>query len=212
MIPNVTYLRQKFDEYNKLIFGNELPPINIVLTRAKSFGGKYVFGLYQAIEISIYRDLPEREVEDTLIHEMIHYYIHHKGLKDSSPHGHIFKQMMNSINIRHGRNITVSTKVKSDDNVDAQRITAHYICVSTFRDGHRGITVCAKTRIFDIHRTLKHADVIKSIEWWGSTDPFFNKYPNSQTAKVYQITETELNEHLKNAVPLVCDGRVIKPK
>ena len=222
MTPTVSYLQQKFAEYNKLIFGNELPPIDIVLTKAKGYVGRVVYtparlaglisGKSKRLEISVYRDLPEREVEDTLIHEMIHYYIHHKKLKDTSIHGAIFKKMMMDINLRHGRHITISKRVKREEVYVDNKKKLHYICVSTFRDGHRGITVCAKTRIFDIHRDLKHADVIKSIEWWGSTDPFFNRYPNSQTAKVYQITEAELREHLKDAVPLVCDGRVIKPK
>jgi len=93
-----------------------------------------------------------------------------------------------------------------------QKVKPHYVCVSTFNDGHKGITVCAKTRLFEIHRALTHANVISKVEWYGSTDVFFNKYPNSQTAKVYKVTEKELQEHLKNAVALVCDGRVIQPK
>lgn len=222
MIPTVAYLQQRFAEYNTQIFGGELPPIEITLTKAKRFEGKYVYGIKRGlfvqkvvgrkIVISICRDLPEREVDDTLIHEMIHYYIHHKGLKDTSPHGKIFKKMMMDINIRWGRNLTISKKIKGDEVVVEQTKKPHYICISTFKDGHRGITVCAKTRLFEIHRVLTHANVIQSIEWWGSSDPFFNKYPNSQTAKVYNITPSELEQHLQDAVPLFCDGRVIKPK
>jgi len=117
MIPTVAYLQQRFAEYNTQIFGGELPPIEITLTKAKRFEGKYVYGIKRGlfvqkvvgrkIVISICRDLPEREVDDTLIHEMIHYYIHHKGLKDTSPHGKIFKKMMMDINIRWGRNLTI---------------------------------------------------------------------------------------------------------
>lgn len=205
-----------------MVFGGELPPIDITLSKARGFEGKYVYGrrvgllakkiVGRKIVISTYRDLPEREVEDTLIHEMIHYYIHHKGLKDTSPHGRIFKKMMVEINMRWGRNITISKRLKADDIVVDEKVKPHFICVSTFRDGHRGITVCAKTRIFEIHRILTNAQTIAQVEWWGSTDPFFNRFPNSQSAKVYKIVEAELEEHLRGAVPLVCDGQIIKPR
>ena len=40
-----------------------------------------------------------------------------------------------------------------------------------------------------------------------TTDPFFNRYPNSLTPKVYKIADKDLDKHIKSAIPLECDGR-----
>lgn len=46
---------------------------------------------------------------------------------------------------------------------------------------------------------------IKEMKWYGSFDPFFNRFPRAKTPKVYKITEEELSEHLQDSVPLKCD-------
>ena len=55
-------------------------------------------------------DLPEEEIEDTIIHEMIHYFIEVNKMEDSSAHGPLFLHMMNTINEKFGRHLTVSRK------------------------------------------------------------------------------------------------------
>lgn len=45
-----------------------------------------------------YPDLTEQEIDDTLVHEMIHQYIYQNGIKDSSVHGKVFKEFMGRIN------------------------------------------------------------------------------------------------------------------
>lgn len=45
-----------------------------------------------------YPDISEREIDDTLVHEMIHQYIFQNNLNDSSAHGRLFKEYMRQIN------------------------------------------------------------------------------------------------------------------
>ena len=93
MIPTIPYIEAKFDEFNKLMFGGELKRIPIVLgsatrvvgafsckVRRNFWGKKEYFDL--KLRFSKKFDLPENELEDVIIHEMIHYYIHFKNLKD----------------------------------------------------------------------------------------------------------------------------------
>ena len=37
----------------------------------------------------------------------------------------------------------------------------------------------------------------------------FDRFPRANTPKIYRITAEELTEHLKESVPLKCDGHTI---
>jgi len=124
MIATEQFILESFSSFNHLCFEGVLPPIPVKLTKARTFLGKitYVgrrnfFGRIVGYEkyvmrISTYYNLCENELEDVIIHEMIHYYIALNGLKDSSAHGKIFRKMMSDINARFGRHITVSRRSK----------------------------------------------------------------------------------------------------
>lgn len=45
-----------------------------------------------------YQDISAREIDDTLVHEMIHQYIYQNDIKDSGVHGKVFKEFMRRIN------------------------------------------------------------------------------------------------------------------
>lgn len=132
MKSTIPYIEKKFDEFNQTIFRGRLPKLPIVLSDAATFLGKcecrrmtlpngqiqyYDF----LMRINTRFDLPEREIEDTIIHEMIHYFIFYHGLHDTSSHGEIFKAIMNSINTTHGRHITIR---HSGDSSTAEQATS----------------------------------------------------------------------------------------
>lgn len=45
-----------------------------------------------------YADISAREIDDTLVHEMVHQYIYQNNIKDSSTHGRVFREFMHRIN------------------------------------------------------------------------------------------------------------------
>ena len=119
MKATVPYIEKKFEEFNRQMFGGKLSKIPVELSDAKTFLGQCVFKkrrkpigkteLYDfRLRINTRVDLPEREIEDTIIHEMIHYYIGYNKLEDASAHGPLFLSIMNEINRKFGRNLTVS--------------------------------------------------------------------------------------------------------
>ena len=59
--------------------------------------------------------MDERLLEDTIIHEMIHYHILSNQLQDTSAHGKLFRKMMDDINARFGRNVTISHKPTEEE-------------------------------------------------------------------------------------------------
>lgn len=220
MTATLPFVQKTFDHFNALCFEGELPPIPIVLTKAGTFLGKVeykgrrgLFGLVSGntdfrIKISTCFDLPQEELEDVVIHEMIHYYIAWHNIKDSSTHGKIFRNIMEQLNGRYGRHVTVSHKSKGGQ-MPARRHKPgrRYLCITTFRNGIRYVTVAADTKVLTLHRLFSRCPDITGIQWYGSTDPFFDRYPRSRTPKVYKITPEEIDVHLQDAETYSCDGR-----
>ena len=155
-------------------------------------------------------DLPQKEWEDVVIHEMIHLYIVVKKIKDTSSHGQAFRRLMAEINHRHGRNIVVSAR-STEEQLDAdKRIRGHYMCIAKFSDGRLGVAPVTKTRIFSLWDDFQNFPNVVSIKWIGSTDPWFNRFPRVMKAKLYVAKREELLPHLKGAVLLERTGNTIR--
>ena len=211
MTPTVGYLEERFDAFNEMCFGSALPRISIRLSNARSFVGRLQYRRVRnwrgrpvrnedfVLRISTRFDLPEAEIEDTLIHEMIHYYIAWKGLRDSSTHGRIFRAMMQEINAKYGRHLTISHKSAPEELDAEKRIRAHCLCVCKLADGRTAVTVCATTRIRSIQRAFRLAPSVLSQQWYVSTDPWFNRFPRCRTPKVFPIEADILLSHLEGA-------------
>ncbi len=214
MIPTLEYVTQKFAEYNATIFNSELAPLPIKLSRARTFVGitsyhrkrkllggeqKYNFSL----RFSTCFDLTESEWQDVIIHEMIHYYIGSRQIKDTSAHGAVFRKMMNDINQRFHRNITISMH-KAQTISTGLPTSPIYFCVITFSDGKTGVVRVAKTRLYKFHILLAMQISAKRIAWYVSRDEYFAKFKRCNSPRRIQIVPIEeLQSHLKNCKPLV---------
>lgn len=232
MIPTPDFITTCFERFNRELFGGQLPTPTFRLTRAQTYLGnmrcmrrKPLFGRARntnfVMSFSTAYDLEEAEWEDTVIHEMIHLSIMASNLHDDAPHGTLFQRMMTTINQRYGRHITVShhsdpatSRARREARLAAVKV--HYVCVveydarrlGTGENGQRlGCAVCARTRLFQIHRALVRWLRPESIRWFATTDPFFNRYPRVTTAKIYGITQEDIDAHLSDAVEYLYTGR-----
>lgn len=220
MIPTLDYIERKFNEFNALMFEGKLQPLPFKLSTARTFLGqvKYQqrrlpdgsrrFTNFQFV-ISTRVDLPEAEVEDTIIHEMIHYWILSNQLQDNRPHGDIFRRKMQEINLTFHRHITVRHKMSQDEVEQDREVRQHLICVSRLRDGRCGITVAAKSRLFQFWDKMPHFPGVIEQYWVLSLDPFFNRFPRALTPKIYPVPADDLEIHLQDAKPLVRTGNSI---
>ena len=214
MIPTVQYLEERFDTFNRMCFDGALPRIPIKLSRARSVIGRLLYRPVRArrgrivgredflIRISTRFDLPEAEVEDTLIHEMIHYWIAWKGLRDSSSHGRVFRAMMQEINRKYGRHLTVSHKTTPAELDRDTRIREHLLCVSTLSDGRTAVTVCNPKSAPAIRRVFRLAAAVRTQAWFRSLDPWFNRFPRCRSPKLFPVDPDVLRPHLEGALPL----------
>ncbi len=217
MRANRVFVLEKYEEFNRECFAGTLPVVPLNISRSRRALGCLKFRrrggrCYDySIWISNRLDMPQEVIEDTIIHEMIHLYIYVNGLKDTSAHGKIFRTMMEAINTRHGRRITVSHRSTPQENASDAAVRDHYICLTRFRGGDRCITLSARTRVFEIHRQVSSLPEVESFEWLYSRDSAFNRFPRSLTLKFYKIP-SELNESIAASRCCICDGKTLRFK
>lgn len=223
MRASLAFVREKFSEYNSLCFGGELPELPIRMNNSRSALGLFVHprvypdskprGVGEChIRISTRLDMPREEIEDTIIHEMIHYFIWYRRIKDTSPHGRYFRMKMDEINRLHGRRLSISYAGPRDVmDTDIHRRN-NYICITHWDDGSLGITVCGQTKIFEIHRGMSGVGGIRNIEWFWSNDPWFNRFPLVRTLKVIRLSYDDYKAHVLTSMPCSCDGKTFQPK
>lgn len=234
MIPTIPYLEQKFDEFNQRIFNNELARPSLELSRARSYRGQCICTRHNRadgtmeysnfrIRISVSDDRPEHEVQDTLIHEMIHYYIGVKGIQDDAPHGVVFRGLMKHINQHFGRHIAVSHRQKAASSAAANGTSASsasscrsgrrsYTCVVavlTLKDGRYAFKVLSRTikTIVSYYNLVRKSSEFKAVELYLTNDPYFSNYPRSGASYCHIVSNPDFHSHLANAVRVNCDGK-----
>lgn len=223
MRATLEYIKQKFDEYNNLMFEGKLNPLPLKLSNAKSFLGAVFFRREKrpddtwhyhgfVFKISTVMDLPENIVEDTIIHEMIHYYIMSNQMQDTAPHGKLFIAKMQEINRRFNRNLSVTHRTTKEELDSDKRIRQHIICVSRLKTGKHGVTIATKTRLFELWDAMPNFPKMEELKWVLSTDPYFNRFPKAIKPGICLVTSEELEPHLKDAKELIRQGNSIRVK
>ena len=202
---SVEYIQAHLDAYNRLYFGGQLPAIPIKLSQAKGFLGKVTFvrkrqGLFRGyrnedfvLRINVRIDLPEELVQDTILHEMIHYYIAVNQLQDTSTHGRLFRAEMARINAEGNRHITISHRLNEEQKAQAQIHKVRAVAIVHFSDGKTGVKVVPKQEkhIRYWHKMAKLRFPIERIDWHMTDDPYFAQFPSSIAMKIFIIPKPE---------------------
>ncbi len=234
MIADTAYIQLRFEEYNRLYFGGELPTIPIRLSNAKGFLGKVCYKRVRkknnllgriggrieyentdfVLRINTRIDLPEEVVEDTILHEMIHYYIAYHQWQDTSTHGALFRREMDRINRTGNRHIGISLRLTTEQQTQAIGTPKMRIAgIVYFKDGKLGIKIVPKQirAILQFQRQAEQHFDINHIDWYITKDEYFSKYPSSAALRIYLIDDyTKLNSALRNARRILYDGQNIR--
>lgn len=108
MKPTIQFIADNFKKFNEEYFDGGLITPTFELMRSKSVFGQFChnWGAYK-IRISTYYDREEKNILNTLIHEMIHQYIRQNNIRDTRPHhGKVFFSIADRINRQGGWHIS----------------------------------------------------------------------------------------------------------
>lgn len=214
MIITHQYVRDKFYEYNELMFEGKLPPIPIKIGTSRGRLGTCFYTVLRRpgqkpvnaffhLRFSSAFDLPEEEWEDTIIHELIHYYLAFFEMNDKTPHGENFKRMMKDINARFGRHVSISYRPpKNGENVPKYRFA-----VVRDRRGQTGIKRFGEGSYVDFVQCMEERCGEGSVTVYESSNPFFGKLSINDLMSCVLINEDALMKHLDDGQyeTLICE-------
>ena len=143
----LAYIKKAFSKYNAMYFNNELHTPIFELFKSKTTLGQFCvqnahyvrFGGTPTIKIRIsnYYKREEREFDNTIIHEMIHQWIHQNGIKDNSSHGKYWLSVASRIN-KDGWDI----QPKSNANYEVAVKRNKEYCIFSFIDTANRRFIC----------------------------------------------------------------------
>lgn len=223
MIPTYSYIIEKFDYYNYLCFGGELqrPPIrfnNRYRSMGRTLGHRGRDGQGKvhwsdlSIEISVRYDLPEEEYIDTLVHEMIHYYIMSHDMEDSSPHGALFCRMMDEISRKHGIKISLKFVPQEEEMIKTRTGRWRYVCVAEMDDDRMAMTVVARNKVFRFWDLIPNMRGIRAVRWYASDRQIFDRFRTVVTPRLAYVDADKVYDYLTGAQELERVGNVIRMK
>lgn len=198
MRATIEFLEKGFHRFNREIFRNELPLPQMRISSARSFVGQFkveressFVGLRKKethyLTLSNVYDLEEKILEDVLIHEMIHFLIHFRKIRDTSSHGKNFRFLMNEINSKFERNITVSHRCTKEQLKSDQAKAHSIVCLCTMTDGRKLCCRVSQSKVFEIHRAFQEWDKIAEEEWFWVYGSYFNRYRRVLTPRLFSV-------------------------
>ena len=193
MLVEVSRLRDWFAGFNVMYFGGALPEPAFAVgrsrTRLGSLSWRYRRVLLSrrpygyVIRVSNYYDLDERQLKSVLLHEMIHLYVVSEGIKDTSPHGKVFRKKMSEINAE-GWNITVSAKMGGVAKACLRRKVCRRIVLAvTTQGGKCLLSVVGRRYVSAVDRAVRKSPDVKSCSWYVSEDDYFADFPVVRTPR-----------------------------
>lgn len=214
MILTVDLLRQWFGQFNDAYFAGALPMPRLALSKARTRLGsmacqcrRTLFGRKCSnfvIRVSTFYDCTEREYQTVLLHEMIHYYITYKGIRDTSAHGREFHRLMNWLNAEHGWRITVSSSVRGKQVSSAAPLTKNRLVLALLmRDGGRYLSVVSPRYAKIIDRQAQQAQQVAQHRWFMSADTYFATFTTVRSLRARKVTKDVYEEKTRSMTPLV---------
>ena len=209
-------MEEWFKRFDQEYFGGKLPLPELGLTRAKTRLGQLAFKrstrwgrtkIYDfKLSMSTYYDMTDKQAKSVLLHEMIHYIIGYTGLKDTAPHGVVFRGMMDNLNRKHGWDIRVMTSTKGwkvSEKVEARKKAAgpqtYLILAVELKDGKHFLSRVSPRFARSLERQLLTAKEVSSYSWYTTQESYFEDFPQVCSLRGRRITKGDF-EKLRNVL------------
>ena len=216
MIVTIDWMEEWFKRFDQEYFGGKLPLPELALTRAKTRLGQLAFKrasrwgrtkLYDfKLSMSTYYDMTEQQAKSVLLHEMIHYIIGYTGLKDTSPHGVVFRGMMDNLNRKYGWDIREMTSTKGwkvseqvAEKKKAKGPQTYLMLAIELKDGKFYLSRVNPGFARRIEKQLPMVRELRSHRWYTTQDSYFEDYPQVRSLRGRRITKGDF-EKLQNVL------------
>ena len=216
MIVTVEWMEEWFRRFDHDYFGGKLPVPELGLTRAKTRLGQLAYKratrwgrtkLYAfKLSMSTYYDLTDRQAKSVLLHEMIHYIIGFTGLKDTAPHGIVFRGMMDNLNRKYGWDIRVMTSTKgwkvsewAEERQKAKGPQIYLMLAIEMQDGKHYLSRVNPSFARRIESKLALVRELRSHRWYTTQEPYFEDYPQVRSLRGRRISKSDF-EKLRNVL------------
>lgn len=200
MKPTLKYIKEQFGTFNRAYFGGKLPEPAFALSHARTILGQFCCRRSRpwltgrrkpsgcTIRISTYYDMPERECQNVLLHEMIHYYIAYNGISDTSAHGPAFRTLMERLNSCHGWGIKVRTDTRRWAAAVEQEPQCRLVLALTMADGKHFLTVVNRRYRDAIECKVRRTRDIASHRWVETSDEYFSDFPAVRSLRARRVS------------------------
>ena len=209
-------MEEWFKRFDQEYFGGKLPLPELGLTRAKTRLGQLAFKrstrwgrtkIYDfKLSMSTYYDMTDKQAKSVLLHEMIHYIIGYTGLKDTAPHGVVFRGMMDNLNRKHGWDIRVMTSTKGwkvSEKIEARKKAAgpqtYLILAVELKDSKHFLSRVSPRFARSLERQLLKAKEVSSYSWYTTQESYFEDFPQVRSLRGRRITKGDF-ENLRNVL------------
>ena len=216
MIVTVEWMEEWFRRFDHDYFGGKLPVPELGLTRAKTRLGQLAYKratrwgrtkLYDVkLSMSTYYDMTDRQAKSVLLHEMIHYIIGFTGLKDTAPHGIVFRGMMDNLNRKYGWDIRVMTSTKgwkvsewAEERQKAKGPQIYLMLAIEMQDGKHYLSRVNPSFARRIESKLALVRELRSHRWYTTQEPYFEDYPQVRSLRGRRISKSDF-EKLRNVL------------
>ena len=216
MIVTIDWMEEWFKRFDQEYFGGKLPLPELALTRAKTRLGQLAFKrasrwgrtkLYDfKLSMSTYYDMTDLQAKSVLLHEMIHYIIGYTGLKDTSPHGVVFRGIMDNLNRKYGWDIRVMTSTKGwkvseqvAEKKKAKGPQTYLMLAIELKDGKFYLSRVNPGFARRIEKQLPMVRELRSHRWYTTQESYFEDYPQVRSLRGRRITKNDF-EKLQNVL------------
>lgn len=209
-------MEEWFRRFDHDYFGGKLPVPELGLTRAKTRLGQLAYKratrwgrtkLYDfKLSMSTYYNMTDRQAKSVLLHEMIHYIIGFTGLKDTAPHGIVFRGMMDNLNRKYGWDIRVMTSTKGwkvservEERQKAKGPQTYLMLAIEMQDGKLYLSRVNPSFARRIESKLVLVRELRSHRWYTTQEPYFEDYPQVRSLRGRRISKSDF-EKLRNVL------------
>lgn len=196
------FIKSSFDKFNKEYFNGALVTPTFEVSHCRRALGDFLRrGKYYRIRVSDYYIRSQREIEQTILHEMIHLYQNQFNCRDKS-HGIDFKEKAFDINCKGGWHISRLTSTKGCQvnpkyakSVSRNKSKESYMMVYKSVTGKYFLFRMALRCVNQWVNTIRYIKSVTKYVTFTSTNGEFDDYPACRTScRGSYITEERFNE------------------